>query len=742
MPLQKHLLLEWGLARLRASVRRRGVRRGVRIVCSASGWVRLEPAEILAPGPGEVLVRPVYSAVSPGTERAMYSRLPNTQVTYPYTPGYSGVGTVLEVGRGVSGIRTGDRVAGQVPHASASAVRVDRLVLVPPEVPDLEAAFVTLGVIAIQGVRKAGLRFGDRVAVLGRGVLGILASRVAQLTGPAQVTVIGRASGPGRRGAATGGPYDIILDVTGNPEAVADAARLASPGAHIVLIGSSRGMSPALASEGGGLPPMEVRGAHAQMRPEKDSLPGRWTFVDEAGLYMDWVSDGRLVPFDGPAEAIDPREAWAFYRRLGKGEPAVRAAVFDWNMIPDDLRYRRSTFLPPRGVFRPDPERVRKTARVPRLAGRRRVNSRGARVSENRSEPSRKLGIAIIGCGEIAPRNAQAVRDSGVAEVRWAVDTNLGLARDLANRWGGRTETGIAPVLEDSQVDAVLISAPHHLHAPLCLQAVKAGKHVLVEKPIARDAREGHSMIEAARAAGLVLATCYPMRFLPQVQAARSLVRQGALGRVLGAKIAEHLYKEISYWFGGSSGRSRSNWRASREASGGGVLLMNVCHLLDTLHFVTGLRAARVYCESDRFAAPGDVEDLIALTVRMTEGAIASVDASTCTPGGGERVFQIWGTDGQVALDDPPRFLSLRQTSLGAANEWTHLPRGEERQARRDFVRAFAAAILDGGANPVPPEDTLAVQLLIDAAYRSAERSEPIPVPSAPEQTADVASNR
>ena len=141
-------------------------------------------------------------------------------------------------------------------------------------------------------------------------------------------------------------------------------------------------------------------------------------------------------------------------------------------------------------------------------------------------------------------------------------------------------------------------------------------------------------MIEPARAANVVLSTCYSRRFFPEVLAARDLILQGALGRVLGARIAEHIYREISYWFGGSSGRSRSDWRVRREASGGGVLLMNLCHHLDALFFVTGLKAGRVFCESDRFAAPGDVEDQVALTVRMREGAIASVDASTCAPGG------------------------------------------------------------------------------------------------------------
>jgi len=741
MRLQKRIILEWGITRVRAAARRRGVIRGVQIVCHSSGWVRLEPTEILGPGPGELLVRTSLSAVSPGTERAQYNRLPNTRVTYPYSPGYSAVGTVLEVGRGVLSPRPGERVAGEIPHASMANVRVDRCVLVPPGVGDPAAAFVTLGVIALQGVRKAGIGFGDRVAVLGQGVLGILAARVAQIAGASEVAIRGRmplSAGPG----AAGGRYDVVLDATGNPDAVADAARIAAPGARVVLMGSSRGISPPLPSGAKGLPPLEFRGAHARMVAERESVPGRWTFADEAELFADWVSEGRLVPFDPPAETIDPREAWRFYRRLGRGKPSVGAALFDWGRLTDSLRGRKTTFLLPAGVFRVNPEQERMVARIPRLRGlRRRVDPQGASMSANSGEPFQKMGVAFIGCGEIALHNARAVAESGVAEVRWAIDTNLGLARDLAGRWGGRAAAESASALEDPQVKTVLICTPHHLHAPLCLQAVAAGKHVLVEKPIARTASEAATMIAAAHAAGVVLSTSYPRRFLPEILAAKNLVQQGALGRILGARITEHLYRESSYWFGGSSGRSRSSWRTRRETSGGGVLLMNLCHHLDVLFHVTGLRAGRVYCESGQFAAPGDVEDLVVLTLRLNEGAIASVDGSTCAPGAADGAFSIWGADGQIALDDPPRFLSLRQNPLGAPGQWTRLPHGGERQARRDLVRAFTAAVLDGSANPVPTEEALAVQLVIDAAYRSAERHEPLDVPATPEESADVVSN-
>jgi 2-desacetyl-2-hydroxyethyl bacteriochlorophyllide A dehydrogenase len=735
--------MEWAITRARAAVRRRGVRRRVAIVCDASGWVRLATDEILSPGPGEVLVRVDLSAVSPGTERAQYNRLPNTQVAYPYTPGYSGMGTVLEAGAGVASPQPGDRVCGQMPHASLACVRIDRCVPVAPGAGAAESAFATLGVIAIQGVRKARIRFGDRVAVLGKGVLGILAARVAGLAGAAVVDVRGRPDGAGAPGGAHDGSYDVVLDVTGSPEAVNDAVRLGAPGARVVLIGSSRGVSPPLRHDEHDTPAIAIRGAHAQMRPESASTPGRWTFMDEAGLYMSWVSDGRLAPFDSSAETIDPREAWRFYRRLGMGEPPVRAAVFDWGLLEGPARCTRTTFSPPSDIVKPDLPQERSLARVPRLArGTGTVGRRDGGAPAGRGGASRPIGLAFIGCGEIAVKNARAVVDSGAAEVLWAVDTDAGLAQDLASRSGGRSATERVPALEDPRVDAVVVCTPHHLHEPICLEAIAKGKHVLVEKPMARTASEASSMIRAARAAGVLLTTCFPMRFLPEVIAARDLVKEGSLGRILGGKIAEHLYREVSYWFGGSSGRSRSGWRSRRETSGGGVLLMNLCHHLDVLFHVAGFRALRVYCESDRFAAPGDVEDQVALTVRMTEGAILSVDASTCAPGGGERAFQIWGADGQIALDDPPRFLSLRNSSAGPAGEWTRLPTGGERQARRDFMRAFALAVAGGSPNPVPPEEALAVQTLIDAAYRSAERGEPLSVPSDPAPSIDVASNR
>ena len=199
----------------------------------------------------------------------------------------------------------------------------NRCVAAPEAVGDLEAAFVTLGVIALQGVRKAGIGFGDRVAVLGRGVLGTLAARLAHITGAGEVMLFGRqAAGTERPGD---GRYDVILDVTGNPEAIVDATGWRRPG---VRVGANRKLAREVAGaanrSNGGEPGRRIRGAHAQMRPERVSLPGRWTFADEAVLYMDLVAAGRLEPFAPPVEVIDPRESWSFYRRLGRERAAGR----------------------------------------------------------------------------------------------------------------------------------------------------------------------------------------------------------------------------------------------------------------------------------------------------------------------------------------------------------------------------------------------------------------------------------
>ncbi|MBL8058558.1 MAG: hypothetical protein JNK29_17775, partial [Anaerolineales bacterium] len=162
---------------------------GRRIVWPAAGRAVLETFQLQRPAADEVLVLTEASLVSPGTERAMFARLPNTNVAYPAYPGYSAAGRVLLAGA-ASGFQPGDRVAAAYPHASVWAVKAGQALPVPEGVSAAEACFLQLGVIALQGVRKAQIQLGERVAVLGPGPIGLIAQQLAAAAGAQSVTMI------------------------------------------------------------------------------------------------------------------------------------------------------------------------------------------------------------------------------------------------------------------------------------------------------------------------------------------------------------------------------------------------------------------------------------------------------------------------------------------------------------------------------------------------------------------------
>jgi threonine dehydrogenase-like Zn-dependent dehydrogenase len=317
--------------------------------------VHLEPFELLRPGAGEILVQVELSAVSPGTERAQYNRLPGVTIDPPFTPGYSGVGRVVEAGKGCAFV-PGDRVAGPFHHQSLETVAEAKCFLVPSGVAPERAALVGLGIIALHGVRRARIAWGERVLVLGRGILGRLAAALADLNGAGAVALAGRTD------PVADGAFDVVLDVTGNPEALGRAARAAAPGGRLVLLGSPRGGAPPFETETPG--PLRILGVHATQAGR--SLQGVQTddAASEGSLFLEWLALGRLVIDGLEPETIDPQECWSFYRRLGAGRPAVGVALFDWTRLPGPMRGGRSTLRFPDALGSLDPEQQARRLRA------------------------------------------------------------------------------------------------------------------------------------------------------------------------------------------------------------------------------------------------------------------------------------------------------------------------------------------------------------------------------------------
>ena len=356
-----------------------------------------------------------------------------------------------------------------------------------------------------------------------------------------------------------------------------------------------------------------------------------------------------------------------------------------------------------------------------------------------------KLAIGVIGCGEISWRS----RSPGIAAAKNATHVMVTDIRpELAQNLGGQYEvpwtTDLADFLANPAVEAVYISVPHYLHAPLTIQALRAGKHVLVEKPIATALADADAMIAAAKEQDRILSVAYDAQVNPTMIQLRQMIAAGMLGQVTGLRIVFRGDKQASYWQGGFTQRVKDDWRVSKEKAGGGPLIMNTIHDLNTMRYLTGLEAVRVYAEADNFATPVEVEDFIALTMRFNNGAIGSLEAACTLPGRDPQgsYNRIYGQRGQVILGRQGVQIFLRQAWGDLpGGEWWDMPAAPESNGAQTMMEAFAEAVLSSrepaaGHEPAAGREPAATAWdgrqgleIVTAAYQSAESGQVVELP-------------
>jgi predicted dehydrogenase len=342
----------------------------------------------------------------------------------------------------------------------------------------------------------------------------------------------------------------------------------------------------------------------------------------------------------------------------------------------------------------------------------------------------RSLRIAIVGAGGIAQRNATETARSGVATIAGVYDVNTKVARQMVKSLGGTVFTSYEQVLASPDVDAVLMSTPHHVHKPMTIAAAQAGKHVMVEKPIATSVADADAMIAACKAANVQLTVNYSFRYLPKIRKARQLVEGGVLGDITGVQIVSHQFKDPGYWMGARS-NSPDDWRASREKCGGGYLIMNVCHTIDYLYYITGLKGTRVYSEYATATSPGDVEDIISVTARWGEHAIGSISASSIMRGGDGSEERIWGTKGTMVLNSAGiSFFSTRPVDGKRPAQMHHVKKFDPVSWTAEWVKAFVAAVNEKREPEVSFRAGWENLAFIESAYRSLDARAPITVPA------------
>lgn len=355
-----------------------------RVLFTARGEVSVEAFDIATPDSDRILVETLYTAISPGTERAFLLAEPNTitqKSGFPFGPGYSNVGRVVAIGNAVRKFRPGDLVATRQAHVSHFLLPETtgpgeppekyrgqfRSPIVPTEPavglhyiwplsPHLDEqtlkASTPFGIVSVgvTGARYARIDLGESVLVIGLGPVGLYAAQSAKLAGG--FPVLGLDPIPSRRKLAqelgvddayaapgelesghrlmSGRAPMIVIEATGNPDAVNLAFRLCARHGRVVLLGSTRGVTPQVdfytdVHRKG----LTIIGAHVLTRPVLDDSDGRWNAWDENALVLRLIESGRLncAPLIAREFAAD-KAADAY--RLIEESPETLGVLLNW----------------------------------------------------------------------------------------------------------------------------------------------------------------------------------------------------------------------------------------------------------------------------------------------------------------------------------------------------------------------------------------------------------------------------
>ncbi len=355
------------------------------------------------------------------------------------------------------------------------------------------------------------------------------------------------------------------------------------------------------------------------------------------------------------------------------------------------------------------------------------------------------LRFALVGCGAIAPTQAKALQElPGQALLTHCCDLDAARAATFAAKHGLAVASWSA-ILADPAIDAVTLCTPSGAHGELAAQALRAGKHVVVEKPMEVTVAACDALLAAQRASGRRLAVISQHRFDPDARVVRELLAEKALGRLIAADIRIPWYRTQEYYDSG-------DWRGTWALDGGGCLMNQGIHTVDLMLWLLG-PVREVYARVATAAHERiEVEDIACATLTFANGALGTLFASTaCYPGFLARLA-LYGTEGSAILEgDELQTLAIRgretvrgaagsahahQVATGGTRSAVHHAEAGQTAAERpvwkwgDAHRAqfaeFVQAVRENREPLVNGDSGRAAVALIHAVYESARSGAPV----------------
>lgn len=255
------------------------------------------------------------------------------------------------------------------------------------------------------------------------------------------------------------------------------------------------------------------------------------------------------------------------------------------------------------------------------------------------------LGFGIIGCGMIANFHAKAIADVKGGKLVACFDNFPAAADKLAASTGCKAYHKLDDMLADPAVQVVTIGTPSGAHMEPAVAAAKAGKHVIVEKPLEITLKRCDAIIKACEKAGTKLATIFPSRFHDSSQSLKKAVESGRFGKLTLGDAYVKWFRTQAYYDSGK-------WRGTWELDGGGALMNQAIHSVDLLTWLMGpvveIRAQMATLAHERIA----VEDTAVATLRFANGALGTIEASTAAFPGYLKRIELHGDAGSAAIEE------------------------------------------------------------------------------------------
>lgn len=542
--------------------------------------------------------------------------------------GYAGAGVIADLHPTVTDLQLGQRVAygGEgTGHGEAIMAGRNLVARVPDNVSTEDAAFATLGSIALHAVRNAEISLGDSVAVIGLGLVGQLVAQLARAQGAHVVAMdldlarvelaktlgahIAMPAGDSALAAVLAATNGRGVDCT----IIAAAAKSTAPAKQALAITRERGRVIVVGAVELQFPYHDMFRKELTVRMSRAYGPGSYD--------ADYERGGRDYPYPY-VRWTENRNMEEFLRRISIGDVQVQPLIshrFALDDAPAAYSAIMDRSIKSLAVVLEYP--ARNAATIP--AVQRTVDTCAASIAR-----TGQLRVAVVGAGNIARwAHLPAIRKTEHATLHAVVSANGAKGKALASRFGARyATTDYAAALEDKDVDVVLVTSRNQAHARQIVQALEAGKHVFVEKPMAVTAEECRSIIDARDRNNRHVGVAFNRRFAPMYQRLKSALSGRSGPVVLSARM-------------NSPYMSTESWMTDPLA--GGAIVGEACHMTDLLSWLVDSQAVRVSAQCLPLGRRDPVgENNIAGSISFADGSVASlVYCAVGHPrGAGERV--------------------------------------------------------------------------------------------------------